>query len=99
MNNQKSKLDRNDMRTYPVQKSACKTCPFAGKEPIQLLPENLSKYLNNLLSLDGQHICHTTQANICRGGRDIQLRILCGIGLLNEPTDIAFEQEVEKHCN
>ena len=82
------------MRTYPVQKSPCLTCPFAGKKPFILSASNHQKYLENLMG-NGQHICHSTSRNICRGGRDIQLRWLCSIGMLDEPTDEAFDQAVE----
>jgi len=29
-------LDRNDMRTYPVQQKPCKTCPFSGEKSLLL---------------------------------------------------------------
>lgn len=91
----KPKLDRNDMRTYPVQKSTCITCPFAGKDPLPLSKESYAKYIENLLG-QGQHICHgSNNTKICRGGRDIQLRWLCAIGMLHEATDTAFDQAVE----
>lgn len=83
----KPKLDPNDMRTYPVQKSPCLTCPFAGKEPLML--SDYEQYIENLMG-KGQHICHSTQENVCRGGRDIQLQWLYFIGRLDEPTDVAF---------
>lgn len=92
----KSKLDRTDMRTYPVQRSPCITCPFAGKKPLYLAPDQIQKYMENLVGFQGQHICHTTQANVCRGGRDIQIRLLCALGRLSEPTDAAFDRAVQE---
>ena len=90
----KPKLNKNDMRTYPVQQSPCKSCPFAGKEPLQVSSENMVGYLDNLFG-KGQHICHSTNKHICRGGRDIQLQWLCAMGMLDEPTDEAFDRAVE----
>jgi hypothetical protein len=88
----KPKLNPNDMRTYPVQKSPCLTCPFAGQEPLIL--SDFESYIENLMG-NGQHICHSTGRNICRGGRDIQLQWLCAIGMLQEPTDTAFDRAIE----
>ncbi|MEO9124777.1 MAG: hypothetical protein ABI262_08840 [Microcoleus sp.] len=93
------KLNRNDMRTYPVQKSPCLTCPFAGKEPLILSASSYQKYLENLIG-NGQHICHSSNNTmICRGGREIQLRFLYAIGMLDEPTDKAFDRAVDDALN
>ncbi|MEG4047327.1 hypothetical protein [Microcoleus sp. Pol17_C1] len=87
-------LDPNDMRTYPVQQKPCKTCPFSGEKPLPLCPSDLAIYYENLMG-NGQHICHSTNnTKICRGGRDIQLKWLCSIGFLAEPTDEAFNEAV-----
>lgn len=92
-------LDRNDMRTYPVQDKPCKTCPFSGEKPLPLCPSDLVMYYQNLMG-NGQHICHSTNnTKICRGGRNIQLKWLCAIGMLDEPTDDAFNQAVEWALN
>lgn len=78
-----------DLRKYPVQPQPCYTCPFAGKNPLPLLPEEYAKYIDNL-NCKGQHLCHSVDKMICRGGRQIQLTILCAKGFLPEPTDEAF---------
>lgn len=68
-------LDPTDLRTYPVQPTPCVSCPFAGKRPVRLVPEDYAKYVANLLQEGGQHFCHTVNNTaICRGGRDLQLR-------------------------
>ncbi|MEG3840488.1 hypothetical protein [Microcoleus sp. herbarium14] len=91
------KLDRNDLRTYPVQKTPCKTCPFAGTHPLEL--DDLASYYENLLG-NGQHFCHSVEnTKICRGGRDIQLMWLCSIRMLDEPTDEAFDKAIDEACN
>lgn len=92
----KPKLDRADMRTYPVMQLPCVTCPFAGKKPLYLDADQIQKYMENLVGFQGQHICHTTQANVCRGGRDIQIRLLCALGKLAEPTDAAFDRAIQE---
>ena len=77
----------------PVQKDPCRTCPFAGSDPIALEPESLSGYYQNIVGLQGSHICHSVkQQTICRGGRDITLKVLTVMGLLAEPTDEEFER-------
>ncbi|MEG4286268.1 hypothetical protein QUB68_24365 [Microcoleus sp. A006_D1] len=91
----KPQLNPNDMRTYPVQKSPCLTCPFAGREPLILA--DFEQYIENLMG-NGQHICHSTDKNICRGGRDIQLAWLCSVGMLDEPTDAAFDRAIDDAC-
>ena len=76
----------------PIQKVPCKTCPFAGSEPIALEPDSLTDYYRNVIELQGSHICHSVkQKTICRGGRDITLKVLTAKGLLREPTDKEFE--------
>ncbi|WP_293134867.1 hypothetical protein [Microcoleus sp. bin38.metabat.b11b12b14.051] len=95
LKNKPKKLNRNDMRTYPVQQNPCLTCPFAGKKPLQLSAKSMEEYIENLLG-QGQHICHSSDNTmICRGGRSIQLRWLCAIRMLDEPTDAAFDRAVE----
>jgi hypothetical protein len=90
------KLNPDDLRTYPVQKTPCRTCPFAGKEPVRLSSDRYKHYLDNLLG-NGQHLCHSADNKaICRGGREIQLRWLYSIGALSEPTDEAFDAAVNE---
>ncbi len=90
------KLDRNDLRTYSVQEKPCKTCPFAGETPVRLSESDLVSYYQNLLG-NGQHFCHSvSNTKICRGGRDIQLKWLCAIGMLDTSTDEAFDKAVNE---
>ena len=90
------KLDRNDLRTYPVQQIPCKTCPFTGTNPLTLALDDLVSYYQNLLG-NGQHFCHSvSNTKICRGGRNIQLKWLCAIGMLDTPTDEAFDKAVNE---
>lgn len=90
------KLNPTDLRTYPVQKKPCKTCPFAGETPLILPQSDLVNYYENLLG-NGQHFCHSVNnSKICRGGRNFQLKWLCSVGMLDEPTDEAFNQAMKE---
>jgi|SanBayMetagenome_1026888.scaffolds.fasta_scaffold66060_1 hypothetical protein len=94
-----SQLNPKDLRTYPVQEKPCKTCPFEGENPVQLCPNRYKGFIENLAG-QGQHLCHSVDNEaICRGGRNIQLRILCAMGMLTEPTDEAFDQAIEESLN
>ena len=85
-----------DMRDYPVQPKPCLTCPFEGKEPLQLSANSMARYVKNLMG-EGQHICHSSNATrMCKGGRNIQLRYLYMNGLLSEPTDEAFDKAIDE---
>lgn len=83
-----------DLRNFPVQAMPCKTCPFEGINPIALPPERYAELLKNLMG-NGQHFCHSADnSKICRGGRNIQLKWLCAVGALSEPTDKAFNEAI-----
>lgn len=89
-------LNPKDLRTYPVQPKPCKTCPFAGEKALPLAPELYAHYVNNLLN-NIQHFCHSANNQmICRGGRIIQLRWLCAMKLLPEPTDECFNAAIDE---
>ncbi|MDQ2096779.1 MAG: hypothetical protein QQW96_03930 [Tychonema bourrellyi B0820] len=90
------KPNRNDLRTYQVQSSPCKTCPFDGETPLMLSEPRLIEVYENLLG-NGQHFCHSVNnSKICRGGRNFQLKWLCTVGMLDEPTDEAFNQAMKE---
>ena len=82
---------------WEVQENPCITCPFAGTAPIQLDESSYQAYLEKLLNFESQHLCHSAgNQKICRGGRDLQLRILCLRGLIPSPTDEAFCQATKE---
>jgi hypothetical protein len=85
---------KKDLSTYAVPPECCTSCPFGGKKPINLNLDYLAHLYKQLLKGDSQHICHSRQKAICRGGRTIQLRWFHSIGLLSEPTDEAFNQAI-----
>ncbi|NQE37282.1 hypothetical protein [Microcoleus asticus] len=83
-----------DLSAYNVSEKPCYTCPFGGKNPIPLAPDRLAYYYDELLNGGSQHLCHSAEKTICRGGRTIQLRWFCLLGIIEEPTDEAFNQAV-----
>lgn len=84
-----------------VQKTPCKTCPFAGESPIKLSQERMDYLYKQLLEFRSQHLCHSSKNNskICRGGREIQLRLLYVRGAIESPTDESFEKATKEALN
>ncbi len=81
-----------DLSQMPVQVRPCTTCPFEGDKPIPLTPKRYVEYLSKVVNLENQHLCHSAHNQmLCRGGRNILLRVLCAQGFIVEPTDEAFE--------
>lgn len=81
-----------DLSQMPIQVHPCTTCPFEGKKPIALNPKEYVEYLSKIVNLESQHFCHSAfNKMLCRGGRNILLRVLCAQGFIAEPTDAAFE--------
>jgi len=88
-----------NLRHTPVQISPCRSCPFAGKKPVQLSSERYAEFIENLCG-NGQHFCHSaSDRKICRGGRNIQLRWLFASNMISEPTDDAFYEALDRFIN
>lgn len=70
----------------------CKTCPF-NEDGDKYIREGV---VSRIVAMQGSQICHhpaldgKPQTHLCRGARDLQLKILTALGLLSEPTDAAF---------
>lgn len=80
-----------DLSKMPVQAKPCKTCLFEGESPIDLEPESYARYIAKIINLESQHLCHSANNKmLCRGGRNLMLRVLCLKGLITEPNDAAF---------
>ena len=83
---------RQDLSQMPVQTYTCMTCPFEGAKPTAFTPKSYSRYVTNVVYLKGQHRCHSVNNQmLCRGGRNLLLKVLCVNKLISEPTDAAFE--------
>ena len=70
-----------------INKTACKTCPFEGENPIDISAE--SKTAITEYVIEGQnHLCHQDDSNntICRGGRNLFLKVAASAGIISEPT-------------
>jgi len=91
-----------DIRGWPVMQAKCPTCPFNknrdGKEQI---PELADKVRRRCLTQASQ-ICHhprlkgKKQNHLCRGARDFQLQVFHRLGVLDEPTDAAWDKKAEE---
>jgi hypothetical protein len=78
-------------------KAMCATCPWRDGSPYAYLAADLSNS-----SLNVSRICHSTGSNnainrrtgkppaICRGSRNVQLKILAATGFISEATDEAW---------
>lgn len=79
-----------DIRGFAVMDRPCSTCPFTTDT---LGSEATQPYLENIVTLGSQHVCHSSNdTKICRGGRDLMLRVMATLELIEEPTDESFEK-------
>ncbi|NES66178.1 MAG: hypothetical protein F6K24_13400 [Okeania sp. SIO2D1] len=80
-----------------VNKQPCRSCPFAGETPLQISPEAREEIVNYVCN-GKNHLCHSDETNqtVCRGGRDIFLRIAVCKGLIEAPTDKALEKAMKQ---
>lgn len=82
----------------PVQKKMCATCPFREGSEYAYLAE----YLAASAMTEASRICHSTGKNnainrrtgkperLCRGARDIQLKMFATLGVIDAATDEAW---------
>ncbi len=83
----------------PVLSEKCATCPFQVGSPYA----HLALHLAEQAISHNSRICHSTGNNainrktgkperLCRGARDIQLKVYHRHGILEAPTDEAWEK-------
>lgn len=84
----------------PLRKTMCATCPFRAGSPTAYLAADLAA---SAIS-EASRICHSTGSNnafhrqtglpehICRGARDVQLRFMAAAGVIDAPTDDAWNE-------
>lgn len=79
-----------------ICRRACGTCPFSAGG-IELTPEKM-RQIAVYLSRGKNHYCHSDRTNrtICRGGRDLQLRLWTSQRIIAEPTDEALAAAMRK---
>jgi hypothetical protein len=85
----------------PLMAKMCATCPFRDGSKYEALKLDLSI---SALS-EASRICHSTGSNnginhrtgkppmLCRGARDLQLRVFHSIGFIEAPTDEAWQKK------
>lgn len=75
----------------PTMPTKCKTCPFRDENKCTGVAESVTK---RVLS-SGSQICHSTGwpkgTHLCRGARDVQLDVMHKLGVIESPTDAAWE--------
>jgi len=87
---------------FPVCAAQCSTCPFrvdaSGRHPD---PQLVSRIQLRCLT-EASQICHhprlqgKPETHLCRGARDYQLQIFHRLGLLDTPTDAAWERAISQ---
>lgn len=91
-------------KRVPVRHTMCATCPFRPGSEF----ESLAGYLAQSAISEGNRICHSTgtsaihgrtgkRSAICRGARNIQLKLFFGMGFLTEATDASWDAKM-KEC-
>jgi hypothetical protein len=79
-------------------KAKCATCPF-GPKGDRLIERSVT---DKMVNFEGSQICHhpvlhdKKETHLCRGARDIQLRILAAFGVIDDATDEAFNAKGRK---
>lgn len=87
-----------------VCQTMCATCPFKPNSKYKHLADDLGRSALN----EASRICHSTGSNnginrrtgkkpmICRGARNLQLKMFAALGVIAEPTDVAWEEAWNK---
>lgn len=91
----KMKMKTTNVSHFPVMKAKCATCPFGTPG----YPELAAQITEQILT-DASQICHSSGwpegTHLCRGARDIQLRLFTSMGIITAPTDEAWNTKVEE---
>ena len=82
----------------------CATCPFKHGSELAFLQDHLAETALKQAS----RICHSTGSNnaihkktgrkprLCRGARDIQLKVYAAIGFIEAATDAAWDKKCKE---
>lgn len=82
-------------RKVKLRSNQCSGCPFLKQNQDMLPPYRWAEIYQYLF--DGtNHICHSTDEHVCRGGRNWQLVIWFREGKIKAPTDDALFEEMRK---
>lgn len=88
------------VKRYPVLKTMCATCPFREGSQYAFLSEALSISA----ATEASRVCHNTATSaisgrtgkppmLCRGARDLQLRMFAAMGFIESATDESWEKK------
>ena len=85
----------------PIMSEMCATCPFRedGDDPSEVRNSVMQRVLT-----EASQTCHSTgiahgkqhDTHLCRGARDFQLKIFSRLGVIEAPTDEAWEERCRK---
>lgn len=87
-------------KNTPLRKTTCSTCPFRKGSKYEYLKDELTR-----LSHQEGRLCHSTgsnnainrrtglKAHLCRGSRDVQLVFMSNVGVIEAPTDKAWDDK------
>ncbi len=85
---------------WPVMKGKCPTCPFNKSENGLEASPDIANTVRSRCITEASQICHhprlhgKKENHLCRGARDFQLDIFHRLGLLETPTDEAWEKKM-----
>lgn len=90
-------------KRLPVLKNMCATCPFRNGSPYASLASDLA----GSALLNASRVCHSTGSNaihkntgkperLCRGARDLQLKVFAAIGFIESATNEAWENKCKE---
>ena len=88
-----------NIANYPVMKAKCATCPFRTDERGRYPDPRLISRIQQQCLNDASQICHhpelegKPQTHLCRGARDFQLDIFHRLGVIDAPTDAAWQEK------
>lgn len=87
---------------WPVMKSKCPTCPFNKNENGREAALDIADMVRLRSLTEASQICHhprlhgKKEDHLCRGARNFQLEIFHRLGLLEMPTDEAWEKKMQE---
>ncbi|WP_157198337.1 MULTISPECIES: hypothetical protein [Methylomonas] len=84
-----------DISDFPVMAGRCPTCPFHEQNEGQ---REIANMVRERCVTAASQICHhprlhgKEETHLCRGARDFQLQIFHRLGVIDEPTDQAWDR-------
>lgn len=91
-----------DTSNFPVMAHQCSSCPFrTDKKGRNLTPELASKIMVQVMT-EASQICHhprlhnKEETHLCRGARDYQMMVFHRLGVIDAPTDEAWNRTLDR---